>query len=1301
MAKDLAMLNNLSIKNCEKVVKIFAEDKTISELEDTTTTIVLDSLSSLYLMGVPLLKYFYPGQHKLKFPKLTTLNIEAYKWMILNCQEAKAFLDQEIPIPLEQVNLLFHSLEKISFYMGSVMLTWELKSAKLQFEESEERLEEVLFEEKPKAGYVEFLSRLDLKWLSLCFLRHRLKSIGFEHSWVHPTLDNIQTLKVKFCYDIKNLVPSKVSFSSLTKLVVDYCKGLLYLFTSSTAENLTQLKEMKIIDCSSIREIISQEDNESHESNKSIIFEQLQVLHLEDLPMLRWFYSGRRTLCFPSLQQLSMFGELSRMTTFCPHIHINHPDSVKLRSGESSYSAHAVQWEDSVDITIRKMNNRKIGLGESQYFQDMWCGSLQVRESCFSNLESLVVYQCDFLSEVIPANLIPFLNNMQKLEVQKCRSVKTIFGVKCLKKDRTLLPIKFSLKELVLEKLPNLESIWNEDPDGTFQFQLLQEVRVDTCTSLTSLFPKSVAKDLHKLENLELKHCESLVEIIAGTEATPEETIRDFIMFLCLTSLTLLDLPRFNCFYCSLNCVHLKTLNSHDPQIENQVCFKQVTPKLINLSLGEKEAKMIGHEECEGSHFCNINVLDMQSFNVKLVCDELPYAFLRKASCIKSLEVSNSSIKEIFCSQRPNLDCVQFLSQLKELKLTSLSKLNSIGFEHSLIQESSILNLTQLTISKCDSMIYLFTSATAKSLTQLKKMNISDCKSMQWIVSNEGEEAIHDDEIVFKQLEELQFECLKSLRRFYNGGFTLSFPSLEKLEVFECDRMETFCESTINTHKLSAVCFIKYGDGTPLLEDDLNSTLRNAYKTEVAKFLREVKELKLSEHPRIHGIWNAPFRVPSLCFIRLKILIVEKCEFTSVVIPSHILCLLCKLEELVVRQCDSVKAIFEVTHEAKDIQINSLRSSLKKLTIEQLPNLEHLFPTSVAENLVKLEKLEVIGCDKLVEIVANDESTVEGASKEFLKTFECEPQRFQHPQAENQVIFFPEKVFPYLKFLALCKEEIMMMLNGQFDVNDLSKLEALELQCFHNDSNTFPYELFQLLPTIEKLLVRCSSFKEIFCNKSPTMVCVEEIIPHLKCLQLSTLYQLNSIGLQHSWMQHIPENLEKLQIDECHCLRSIVPSKVSFSSLIELNISECNGLVNLFTPSTSRTLHQLKSMSIKNCESLEEIVSAEEVEELSKFDEEEIIFKNLKTLSLRSLPNLGRFYNGNIALRFPFLVHLLLMDCNKMKSFCAGTVTVNRWMEVQYKEVDTEVPYHRREKHAFLVEGDLNLAVRNIFEEFY
>ncbi|XP_072064538.1 uncharacterized protein [Arachis hypogaea] len=106
MPKDFVMLKTLSINNCDQLVKIFAKDKTVSELEDTPIKIVFDSLSFLYLSEVPLLKYFYPGLHRLQFPNLKELYIQVYKWMVFDCQEAKTSVeDQQVLIPLEQFRL--------------------------------------------------------------------------------------------------------------------------------------------------------------------------------------------------------------------------------------------------------------------------------------------------------------------------------------------------------------------------------------------------------------------------------------------------------------------------------------------------------------------------------------------------------------------------------------------------------------------------------------------------------------------------------------------------------------------------------------------------------------------------------------------------------------------------------------------------------------------------------------------------------------------------------------------------------------------------------------------------------------------------------------------------------------------------------------------------------------------------------------------------------------------------------------------------------------------------------------------
>ncbi|MED6165453.1 hypothetical protein PIB30_099688, partial [Stylosanthes scabra] len=404
----------------------------------------------------------------------------------------------------------------------------------------------------------------------------------------------------------------------------------------------------------------------------------------------------------------------------------------------------------------------------------------------------------------------------------------------------------------------------------------------------------------------------------------------------------------------------------------------------------------------------NLQILEMRTdSNIREFVpsgNTAPKQRLGSVLLLKEFTLSFSFIEDIGFERDPALQrSLHRLVLLYCHKLTRLAH-SSVSFTH----------LTYLEVYFCSELRTLITCSTAKSLVQLTTIKVVGCYKLNEIVTNDEANDDKEIKIVFAKLITIEFEGLRNLTSFCsNGNCEFSMPLLEKLILTDCPKMKRFTAKLITTPKLPSVLVSeRYGEEEierGYWEGDLNGTLQI---DKVAKFVRKVKELKLGEHPRIHGIWNAPFPVPSLCFIRLKILIVEKCEFTSVVIPSHILCLLCKLEELVVRQCDSVKAIFEVTHEAKDAQINSLRSSLKKLTIEQLPNLEHvwdsdptqhiscfhsfqqvyvhgcnnlesLFPASVAENLTKLEKLEVTNCDKLVEIVAKDEAAVEGAPKEF------------------------------------------------------------------------------------------------------------------------------------------------------------------------------------------------------------------------------------------------------------------------------------------------------------------------------
>jgi len=183
---------------------------------------------------------------------------------------------------------------------------------------------------------------------------------------------------------------------------------------------------------------------------------------------------------------------------------------------------------------------------------------------------------CHFLSDVLlPLNLLPFLTNLEMLEVRNCDSVKAIFDVKCRTQD-TL--ITFPLKKLTFSNLSNLENVWNEDPHGILSMHHLQQVRVKKCEGLTSVFPASVARDVVELENLEVEDCTGLITIVAEDKTSP--SVEVMFPCLCVRSLKLRGLPKFKYFYYSIKSDIYTHLESH---AENEVGTEKVPTIFLPL----------------------------------------------------------------------------------------------------------------------------------------------------------------------------------------------------------------------------------------------------------------------------------------------------------------------------------------------------------------------------------------------------------------------------------------------------------------------------------------------------------------------------------------------------------------------------------------------------------------------------------------------------------------------------------------------------------------------------------------------
>ena len=127
---------------------------------------------------------------------------------------------------------------------------------------------------------------------------------------------NLEKLKLKGCYvNIGTCQPDNhhegtlgqplLSFSNLTQLDVSDCNGC-HLLDSSIVKSLAQLKEMSIMRCVEMKDIIIRDckEGETTEEDEAIDFKSLEILVLRDLPTLVSFYSGNNDMMFPRLRKL-------------------------------------------------------------------------------------------------------------------------------------------------------------------------------------------------------------------------------------------------------------------------------------------------------------------------------------------------------------------------------------------------------------------------------------------------------------------------------------------------------------------------------------------------------------------------------------------------------------------------------------------------------------------------------------------------------------------------------------------------------------------------------------------------------------------------------------------------------------------------------------------------------------------------------------------------------------------------------------------------------------------------------------
>ncbi|XP_022999581.1 probable disease resistance protein At4g27220 [Cucurbita maxima] len=266
---NLQLLESLVLERCG-LEEIFVKEE---RFETTKTQFVFSKVSFLTLDCTLVMRDLWHGQSlRVLFPKLKALALlgsDVYKWSISMTN-----------LPFGFVELLFivDELHVIDSFLVELFPSEGFFTA-----------------EERRVGISVPLRRLSLLRLP------KIVNLWKTKLEVTPSFHNLEVLEVEDCSRLNSLFQSLSSLHNLRCIRIVACHGLVHLMDSSVAKVLVQLQELHLSACKKMSTIIAKGEEEDE-----IVFSQLKILELFDLPNLSTFHSGKSTIKFPCLKKVVM-----------------------------------------------------------------------------------------------------------------------------------------------------------------------------------------------------------------------------------------------------------------------------------------------------------------------------------------------------------------------------------------------------------------------------------------------------------------------------------------------------------------------------------------------------------------------------------------------------------------------------------------------------------------------------------------------------------------------------------------------------------------------------------------------------------------------------------------------------------------------------------------------------------------------------------------------------------------------------------------------------------------------------------
>ncbi|KAF8018428.1 hypothetical protein BT93_H3347 [Corymbia citriodora subsp. variegata] len=526
---------------------------------------------------------------------------------------------------------------------------------------------------------------------------------------------------------IWNKNPQRASyFRNLRTLKVQNCENLRFLFSSSMAKALGQIKEIEIESCELMEEIIDVQEEELEEAKTTdtLKFPMLTSLSLVKLPNLRTFTYGKYYIYCPSLTKLTISG--------CPKMMTFSSFEERQQSMTADIGVRQAFGHINSGVSLLGFFNEKVlfpsleelKLSSMCHLKRIWHNQLHGQSFC--KLASFTVELCENLSYIFSSNSMDRLHSLNKIEVLGCPSLEAIFDPVSLNSDKRQKPLVLSsLEKMKLLNLPKLKDILKSDCKVRLAFPSLIEVSIRHCHNLLYLFSSATAKTLDKLVVLDISCCNNLRGIIV-MEGGKGKTVETF-KFRHLSTLKLGDLENLISF-CSTSCAS----DGLHPLFDEKLAF----PKLEELNVkGVQQEELWNNKILEESFFC-LKVLKVkQCHNLMNVIPS--FMSKRLLQYMESLTIEECPRIRNLCT----MSMAKSLGQLQYLGLGGCGEMEYILTK----QEEKPEEATDKFVIPQLVTLYLHNMPKLKSFCQgkhisewpsLKEFTIEDCKAVKVILGD-------------------------------------------------------------------------------------------------------------------------------------------------------------------------------------------------------------------------------------------------------------------------------------------------------------------------------------------------------------------------------------------------------------------------------------------------------------------------------------------------------------------------------------------------------------------------------------